>query len=77
LREIAATVRDDAEHVEHVGEAIGVLDDLFQQVLGFVELALLVVLAPEQEQLLQVVIHAYRAHEGRTCDTPRRPSLGR
>src|SRR4051812_10982435 len=57
LRKVATAVRHHAEHVENVREAIRLLDDLLQEVLGFVELALLVVLAAEQEQLLQMVIH--------------------
>ena len=47
LREVAARVADDAEHVVHVGQPVVLLEDLAQHLLRLLELALLVVLAPE------------------------------
>ena len=78
LDEVAARVRDDAEHVEHVRETVGLRDDLLQQVLRFVELALLVMLASEQEQLLDVIIHG-PSFPGAACEpfAPNRCDHGR
>jgi hypothetical protein len=58
LREIALGVRDHPEHVENIRETIGFGHNLSQQVLGFVELALLVMLPAQEEKLLDVVVHA-------------------
>jgi hypothetical protein len=60
LIEIALGVRDHPEHVENIRESIGFGHDLPQQVLGLVELALLVVLPAQEQQLLDVVVHALR-----------------
>ena len=57
MREIAAPVFDHAQHVENVGEAIGVLDDLLQQLCGLLVLAPVVMLAPDQEKLPKVLVH--------------------
>ena len=65
LREVAARVADDAEHVVHVGQAVVLLEDLPQHLLGLVELALLVVLAAEEQELLDVLVHL-RAYPGDT-----------
>ena len=55
--EVAHAVRDHAEHVEDVGKPIGVLGDLAQQGLGLVVLALGVVLAAEEQELFDMVVH--------------------
>ncbi len=60
LREVAARVADDAEHVVHVREAVVLVQHLPQQRFGLVELALLIVLAAEEQELLRVLVHRSR-----------------
>ena len=55
--EVSARVRDDAEHVVHVGEAIVALEDLAEERLGFVVLAFVVMLAAEEQYLLDALVH--------------------
>jgi hypothetical protein len=50
-------VRDDPEHVVHVGETVGVLDHFAQDVVGLVELSFLIVLAPASQELFDALIH--------------------
>ena len=57
ISEAAAIVVDDAEHVVDVGVVAGALADLREIVLGPLELALLVVLTPEREELFRAVVH--------------------
>ena len=67
LGEVAARVADDAEHVVHVGEAVVLVEDLPQHLLGLLELALLIVLAAEEQELLGVLVHGHAGapgHEG-------------
>jgi hypothetical protein len=51
-------MRNHPEHVENIRETIGFGYDLSQQVLGLVELTLLVMLSTEEQELLDVVVHA-------------------
>ena len=60
LREVAARMADHAEHVVHVGEAIVLLEHLPQERFGLVELALLIVLAAEEQELLRMLVHRSR-----------------
>src|SRR5262245_38706005 len=68
-REVAAVVADDREHVEDVGVAVGELEHLAEHPLGAVVLPALVVLAPEDQELLEALIH-------RSC-IPRAPPAWR
>jgi hypothetical protein len=51
---------DDTEHVVHVSEAIVLLEYLTQERFGLVELALLIVLAAEEQELLRMLVHHSR-----------------
>ena len=57
LREVARSVRDDAEHVMNVGVPVRLGNDLQEQTFRLVELAAMVVLSTEQQQLPDVVVH--------------------
>ena len=58
LCEVALGVRNHSEHVENICETIRLRHHLPQQILGLVELALLVVLPAQKEKLLDVIVHA-------------------
>ncbi len=72
--EIASIVEDDRHHVVDVGVPIRDREDLPEQGLGAIVLATLVVLAPEREELLHLLIHGRRLNLcARGVDRIRRP----
>src|SRR5262245_53207478 len=50
-------MRDDAEHVVHVGVPILLFEDHAEHLFRFLELPLRVVLAAENEELLHALVH--------------------
>ena len=55
--EFSITVRDDTEHVMHVGVGVEFGDHLAKELTRLFVLPLIEMLAAEQELLLQVFIH--------------------